>query len=469
MSAQAVRVLGQMATLVVLARLLPPQAFGLVAMVSAVGVIFDSIKELGLSSATIQKQDITHGQLSALFWINSGVGAALGCVLLFGAPILAGFYGQPELAPVARWMALGFVASGLTVQHWALLRRQMRFGTIAALETGADLVGFAVGIGLAAAGAGYWALIAQRLASPVLLMFGSWLACHWRPSLPKRTAGVRGLVLYGASVTGSGLAIAFSRSIDQILIGWLWGPAVLGLYERTTRLLMVPVNTINAPIYAAAMPALSRLHEQPERYRAMFGQVMQKLALLTMPSFVLAALTADWVVEILFGPSWQQAIPLVAFFSLAAASLPVLQAAGLLFLTQARTAEMLRANLIDTALCIVSILAGLPWGVVGVAASLALIGVFVRLPIGFWLATQGGPVSLGFLWRAIAPAISAAAAVAVSVSALRRFEEAPTLPALASTAALALAMMLLTLLAWPETRRELRQLLNRRAVVVRAG
>ncbi|SKA37930.1 polysaccharide transporter, PST family [Enhydrobacter aerosaccus] len=460
LSAQGVRVLGQMGTLVVLARLLPPTAFGLLAMVAAIGAILDLVKEFGLSAATIQKQDITQAQVSALFWINAGVGLVLGLGLFLSAPLLARFYEQPELADVARCMSLGFVASGLTVQHWALLRRQMRFSTIAGLETVGDLVSFAAGIGLAVAGAGYWALVVQRLCAPLLLLAGSWLFCRWRPAAPRPTEGVRGLLSYGASVTGSQLAVAFARSIDQILIGWLWGPAVLGLYERTTRLLMMPVNTINAPIYAAAMPGLSRLLEQPARYRTFFAQVIQKLGLLTMPPFALAAVTADWVVEILFGPSWAQAVPLVALFSLYAVFLPVLQASGLLYLTQARTTEMLRANLIDAAITVAAILAGLYWGVTGVALALTGIGLVVRLPLAFWLSTRHGPVGIGVLWRAVAPPASAAIAVVLSVSLLRRVEPDPTLTALASTAAVALTATLLALLAWPETRREIQTLLS---------
>jgi polysaccharide transporter, PST family len=434
LSAQMVRVLAQVATLVVLARLLPPSAFGLLAMVAAIGAVLDLVKEFGLSAATIQKQDISHAQVSALFWINAGVGTTLGLGLFLAAPLLARFYGEPELDAVARWMALAFVASGLTVQHWALLRRQMRFGAIAGLETLADLLSFGTAIGLSVAGAGYWALVAQRLISPILLLVGSWALCRWRPAPPARTAGVSGLLRFGASVTGSGLAVAFSRSIDQILIGWLWGPALLGLYERTARLLLLPINTINAPVYAAAMPALSRLIDQPARYRSMFGQVMQKVALLTMPAFALAAVTADWIVRILLGPSWAEAIPLAALFSVSAIYLPVLLAVGLLYMTQARTGEMLRATLIDAALCVASILAGLNWGVVGIAAALATVGLLVRIPVAFWLATRHGPVSAGFVWRAIAPPASAAAAVAVAVGYLRRFEAEPTWAALATTA-----------------------------------
>ena len=331
LAAQAVRVLGQMATLVVLARLLTPQAFGLLAMVAAVGLVLDLLKELGLSSATIQKPDLTHAQVSSLFWINAAAGVLLASGLALAAPLLAAFYDQPELGPVARWLALGFALSGLTVQHWALLRRQMRFAAIAGLETAADFAGFAAAITLALAGEGYWALVVQRLVSPAVLLVGSWIICRWRPARPAPAQGVRDLLRFGASVTGSGLASALARSLDQILIGWLWGPAALGFYERTSRLLLLPINTINAPVYAAGMPALSRLADQPERYRAMFCQIVQKLGLLTMPVFAVVAVMADWVIDILFGPAWRAAVPLALMFSVSATFLPVLLTICLLY------------------------------------------------------------------------------------------------------------------------------------------
>jgi PST family polysaccharide transporter len=470
LSAQAVRLLGQIGTLAVLARLLPPSAFGLLAMVAAIGAVLDLLKEFGLSAATIQKSTISHAQLSNLFWINAAAGLVLAAGLFLSAPLLARFYGQPELSSVTRWMSLTFVASGFTVQHWALLRRQMRFVAIAGLETAADLAGFAAGIAVALADGGYWALVAQRLVTPLLLMSTTWIWCRWRPARPVSRAGVGGLLRFGASVTASQLAIAFSRSIDQILIGWLWGPAVLGLYERATRLLMLPVNTINAPIYGAAMPAMSRLAAEPDRYRALSLQVLQKIGLLTMPAFALTFVNADWLVEIVFGPSWREAAPLAALFSLIATYLPVQQALGLLYLSQARTKELLLATLADAALCVAAILAGLNWGAVGVAGMLAAVGLLVRLPLSFWLATRFGPVRFTAVWRAVAPPATAALAVTAALGCFRHFQATPGLAALVVTAALAVFVTLAVLALWPETRREMAAAfssllpLNRRAV-----
>src|SRR5260221_8869115 len=199
--AQGVKIIVQFGAVAVLARLLPPQAFGLIAMVAAFGGVLDLIKEFGFSAATIQRPDITRAQVTTLFWINAAVGTAIAVALVLAAPLIARFYHQPELVTVTRWLAPGFLISGLTTQHWALLRRQMRFATIAAVETGAEVAGFTVAIAVALAGEGYWALVAQRLVVPTLALIGSWTLCRWRPGRPRRGTPVGGAVRFGVSLT----------------------------------------------------------------------------------------------------------------------------------------------------------------------------------------------------------------------------------------------------------------------------
>ena len=463
MAGQALRVMLQAGAIIILARLLPPSAFGVLAMVAALGVVLDFAKDLGLSAATIQKDDLTEAQISALFWINAGAGCVLALALFLGAPVLAHFYGQHVVEPVTKWMALAFIMSGLTVQHWALLRRQMRFGAIAVMEVAADLAGFATAIALAYAGAGLWALVAQRLVTPGVLMVGAWLACRWRPGRPRRADGLGGLLRFGVQVTAGGLVTALTRSVDQVMIGWLWGPTVLGLYERTTRLLLLPINSINAPVYAVGMPALSRLAAHPEPYRRACRQLLQKVALLTMPVFAVVCVTADWVVQILFGSAWTQAVPLVQWFAISATYLPIVMAVGLLYFTQDRTGEYLHATVIDAMLCLASILLGLASGAVGVAAAIAVVGVVVRTPMAFWLSTRHGPMRQRDVYSAVLPAIVAAVLSGAAVWAVRRFylqDATLSVGHLAVVALTALVMMGLTLVAFAELRRELAMLLR---------
>ncbi len=462
-SAQAVKMLTQFAAAVVLTRLLSPAAFGLTAMAMALNTFLDPIKELGLSAATMRKSDITADQVTALFWINAGAGALISLGLFLAAPLVASFYGEPELIPIARWLALAFAISGLAGQHWALLRRQMRYTVIAGLETSTEITAFACAVTAALLGAGYWALVIQRLMVPTLILIGTWSTCRWRPGLPKLVPGVRDLFGFGASVTICNVAVAITRSVDQILIGWLWGPITLGLYERTTRLLQVPITNIYAPVYAVAMPALSRIAHQLERYRRAYCEMLEKLAMITMPAGALVAITADWVVEFLFGSAWREAAPLIAFFALAATYQPSLITTNLLYLTQNRPREMFRAVIVDSTISIASIAIALPFGVVAVAGAFAVAGLLLRLPIGFWLATLRGPVLLRDIVATLSPSAIAAGAVAVAVWVVRQMLEARGVSAiegLAISAATALVVALATFYAIPQSRRTVHAILR---------
>lgn len=433
--ALGVKIAVQFGTVMILSRLLPPQAFGLLAMIAALTEILEQIKDFGLSAATIQKSDITHEQVTALFWINCLLGAAVAAALFTAAPLIALFYGQPELVEITRWLALAFVVSGATTQHWALLRRQMRFNTTAAIDVGCELLAMAAAVAAALAGAGFWALVAQRLVYCVAVLLATWITSGWWPGRPRRCPGMKPLLVFGGSVTGSGIIGAVGRSVDQVLIGWYWGALPLGLYERAYKVLMSPVNTVTTPIYSVGLPALSRLQDDPARYRRAYLSLSEKLAMVTAPAAALAVVAADWVVVLLLGPQWHASAPIVAWLAAAAALMPVAVTTGLLFVTQDRAVELFKVGMLNSAVTIASILIGLPFGPIGVAASFATGTLFVRVPLSFWLAGRKGPVTVGDLFGSVAPSAIAGCAVFAGVFAFRHL-------ALVQTASPIVALML---------------------------
>ena len=456
--AQGFKIAIQLGTLVILSRLLPPQTFGLLAMIAALTEILEQIKDFGLSSATIQRTDITHEQVSALFWINSAIGVAVALALFAGAPYLADFYGQPELTEITRWLALAFFISGATTQHWALLRRQMRFRTVASIDVGAEIFGMATAVVAALAGAGIWALVAQRLASSAAVMLATWSTSHWRPGWPRRCAGLKSLLVFGGSMTGHGIIHILVRNIDQVLIGWYWGPLQLGLYERAYKLLMSPTNTVTVPLYSVGMPALSRLQEDPERYRRTYLLLSEKLAMLSVPAAALMIATADWIVALLLGTQWHDAAPILAWLGVAAALMPVAVTTGLLFVTQDRTPELLKFGMLGATIGIAAILIGLPFGPVGVAASFALSTTFVRVPICFWLAGRKGPVTVADLFASISPSVVAGCAVFAAVFAFRHLapvQSASPIVALLLCACVTLGVAATCFVCIPRSRRAL--------------
>jgi PST family polysaccharide transporter len=456
--AQGFKVAIQFGTVMILSRLLPPKVFGLIAMIAALTEVLDQIKDFGLSAATIQKTDITYDQISALFWVNVAIGAAVALLLFTCSPYIAAFYGQLELIEVTRWLALAFVMSGATTQHWALLRRQMRFRAAAAIDVGSELLGMTTAIVAALTGSGLWALVEQRLAYSAAVMVCCWSLSGWRPGAPRRSAGLKPLLVFGGSMTAHGIINILSRGIDQILIGRVWGPLSLGFYERAYRLLMNPINTVTVPLYSVGMPALSRLHADPDRYRRAYLSLSERLAMVTVPAGALMVLDADWIVAVLLGPQWHEAAPILAWLGVAAAPMPLVVITGLLFVTQDRAPELLKVGILTSTVSVISILIGLPYGPVGVAASFALGSTFVRGPLCFWLAGRRGPVTTSHLYGSIVPSMIACAAVFAAVFALRHLpgiDKASAIVGLLLSAGIAVAAGALSFLCIPRSRRVL--------------
>ncbi|HMB74087.1 MAG TPA: oligosaccharide flippase family protein, partial [Gammaproteobacteria bacterium] len=197
-------------SIAILARLLVPEHFGLIGMVTAITAIAERFKDLGLSVVTVQREEISHEQVSALFWVNAALGLAAGLIVAALAVPIASFYADERLVYITLAIALTFVWGGLAIQHQAILRRSMKFGQIATINISASLGSIVIAIVLAANGFGYWALVAREVARSVLVAIGTWACCRWVPSLPTRRTGARAMVSFGGSVTAVQLATHFS-------------------------------------------------------------------------------------------------------------------------------------------------------------------------------------------------------------------------------------------------------------------
>jgi len=389
------------------------------------------------------------------------------------AAALAWFYDEPAMLKITLAFGAGFLISGLSTQHLALLRRQMRFSLLAGIQMGAEIVGMTAAVIAALAGADYWALVIQRLVWAVCLAAGGWLFCGWRPGRPAGLRQVRDLLGFGGNVTGSNLANLLVRNLDQILIGWYWGATPLGYYDRAYKVLLVPISSLNFPLFSVAMPTLSRLADQPERYRRAYLRVVEKLNMTTMPAAALLIAAPDLVVHLLFGPQWAPAAPIMAWLGVATLYQPILQTFGWLLMTQNRTNEMLRWGTVCSGITAAGVVVGLPFGAAGVAAGFALSGLFVRLPCQFWVIGRRGAVSARDLYGSMVPSFAAALAVAGSTWALRHWSlwqqqlaDRP-LTALALLAAIAAAISLACFVLLPQSRDSLRDMRTLAGMAVR--
>lgn len=419
-ASQAVRFFTGIGATVILARLLTPNDYGLIGMVAVVTGFVSIFKDMGLSVATIQREEISNAQISTLFWVNVGLSFAVMILTAAIAPVVAWFYGEPRLTLITIGLAAGFLFGGLTVQHEALLKRQMRFRALVATEFVAVIVGLVVGITLAWRGAGYWALVANQLVQGFVYATGIWIVSGWKPSLPVRGAGVRSMLAFGGNLTGFHVVNYFARNLDNMLIGRFWGSAQLGLYAKAYQLLLLPIDQINAPIAAVAVPALSRLTHSPERYRKAYLRILEKIAMVTMPGMAFMIGTSDWLVALILGPQWVQAGRIFAILGLAG-MVQFANTTGWLFMTQNRAHHMFQWGLIGGTITILSILIGLPWGAVGVATSYSVTTVCVVVPLLLYFVGRVGPVRTADFYRTIAPSACAALSTVVALFLFRKW------------------------------------------------
>ena len=441
-------------TTMVLARMLVPEDFGLVAMLMAIVMFVEMFRDMGLSSATVQRATITHEQVSTLFWINILFSLLVGGLIFAAAPYLAAFYEEDRLTNIARALAVMFAIGGMNAQHSALLTRQMRFraqGIVTIIAMTLSSVG-AITIAYYARqhGAGYWAVVAQYLIQAVVMTVGMWIASGWMPGLPRRDADVGPMLRYGINFALFGFINSFSRSMDSVLIGWKLGPAAVGLYSKAYQLVLMPVMQINTPLGRVAMPALSRLQNEPERYRRFYVNAVGITTFLGMPIIAFLFVAAESAIDLLLGHQWIDAVPLFRILGPAAFFGTFNVATGWVYTSLGTTNRQLKWGLFSSGLTVIGFFIGLKYGgAEGVAAAFSIVYCGINLGVpGLMYCYRGTPLRLRdaieALWRPMVTSIAAGIALYL----LTHFVFTPPVHALPSLLVQGVLYGLLYVLAW---------------------
>jgi PST family polysaccharide transporter len=365
--AQSGRFVLQIGSLMILARLLSPEAFGLVAMVTSLIGIAELIRDFGLSSAAIQAKHLSHRERTNLFWINVAIGTVCAVLAVVLAPLIADLYDEQRVYSIVLALSGMLVVSGITTQYRADLSRNLRFRALAAVEFSAQALGVAVAIIAAALGADYWAIVAQQITFVFVTCILSVVFSRWRPGLPNRHTSVRRFVRFGTSVLGTQMLGYATNNIDNVTLGAVWGPGPLGIYSRAYQLLMVPINQINDPTSRVILPILSRVHDDPPKYQRYVEKAQYVGTYVIGPAFAVAAGLAGALVAVLFGPKWTGVTPVFIALALGGVFRGMGLVTYLAFLSSGKAGQQFKMYLVTRPFMMGMIVAGLPWGSVGVA------------------------------------------------------------------------------------------------------
>lgn len=413
---QGVKLLLNTASIVVLARILTPEDYGIVGMAAVVFSFISLLKDLGLTFSIVQSPDVNDEQLSSLFWTNLIFGFLLCGSGILISPFLARLYGEARVAQAMEIYSLDFVLSGLITVHQSLVRRKMLFKRLVTIDVSSTFVGLGASVMLALLGCGYISPIIGAIATDCCTAVMVWFVAQWRPKAMLRWSSMKDLMGFGGQLMGFNILNFLSRNLDNFLVGKYIGPTALGSYSRAYSLFLQPINQINLPISYVATPVLSRLRDSEDSYRRAYTQILQIVTLAAFPLVIYLYFSSSALVSLFLGDKWITVTPILRFLSIVGLVQPISNTTGWLFVSQGRAKDQLIWGVIDSVLTIAAFIAGLPWGVEGVAAFYSITGVVIRTPILIWIVGRKGPVRSHDLVKTSLPALGIGAVLVAELS-----------------------------------------------------
>ncbi len=399
----------------ILARLLNPKDFGLVGMVTAVTGFVGLFRDFGLSAAAVQRTNVTQEQASTLFWINLLVGTMLALVVLAMSPFVVRFYHEPKLFGVTAVLSTVFLFSGAGAQPSAILERQLRYTTLSVIDIVSLLAGILTGIGMALRGYGYWALVATTTVTPLVYTICVWISAAWVPGMPRRQVGMRSMMRFGGTLTANSVVMYIALNFEKVLLGRFWGADAIGIYGRAYQLVNIPNDNLNSAVSGVAFATLSRLQDDPSRFRSYFLKGYALMLSLTVPITVACGLFAGDMISVFLGPKWTSAVNIFRLLAPTTLAFAVINPMGWLLMSLGLVARGLKISLVLAPLMIAGYAAGLPYGPKGVAFAYSAMMLVFAFPMITW-SIHGTVISVSDILLTVSrPLLSGAVAAGLAI------------------------------------------------------
>jgi lipopolysaccharide exporter len=371
----------RMATSLVLARLLEPSDFGLLGLVGVLMVFLQrTIAESGTTNALVQREHVSARLASSVFWFNLTVGAAIAWLFFVCAPVLADVLGEAAASDILRGMSLTFIFSAVVKVPQAMLRREMRFGAIAGLGLVNALVTGVVAIPLALAGHGVASMVIGQVVATVVEAVLTFAIARWRPIPVFRRSELRTVTGYARSMTGFNFVSYFSDAGDKYIVGRFVGTSALGIYNLPYRLLFQPVTALGQVVREILFPLFSRRQHDSERIAHDFLRTVGALALVTFPLCAAVAALGSPLVDVVLGPKWEEAGPVLSVMAIVALQQSIVSTGGVILTARGRTNVLLRWGMISGAVNLTAYVIGVRWGVMGVSVAFLVATTVLAYP-----------------------------------------------------------------------------------------
>jgi PST family polysaccharide transporter len=402
----------------VLARLLAPSAYGLLGMAVVFLAVANTFRDLGTSSALVQRKESSNDITSTLFWINALLGLTGFLVLVALAPVAALMYREPRVTPVLAVLAMSFLISHLSAVHHATLMRAMAFRRLTLIQLTAAIAATLCGIGLALGGAGVWSLVWALLVESTTGTLLLWMMVSWRPAWHLRLADLRQVSSFSLNLVGSRLLLYVIRNVDKALVGRYLGAVTLGYYSLAHGLMMYPLHNISWALVQVLLPAFSRIQDDGERFGRAYLRTIAVISTLSFPLMLGMLITSDLLVLVCFGAQWEPMAPILVILAPAGMVQSASTTTSVVFTAKGRTDWMFRLVLAETVLAVTAYAVGMHWGIVGLATSYSLAHLVWSFPLFMFGARLSG-LAVSEVYRALWPALRDSLLMGAVVEAVR--------------------------------------------------
>ncbi len=380
-----------------LARLLGPESFGLIALASVFLAFINIFLDQGFSQAIVQRKELEPEHLDTAFWTNVVTSILLSLFSILSAGFFAHLYQQPELKLILRWLSLSFIFGGLSSVQSAILQRQLAFKALAIRSLIATLISGVVGVSMAFFGYGIWSLVGQQLTNGFVQVLTLWWVSDWRPKFKFSPVHGKELFAFGINIFAFNIINFFNRRSDDLLIGYFLGPVALGYYSVAYKLLLIMTETLISTTTKVTLPVFSKLQNEPERLRNAFYKATQMAGIIAIPLFLSVAVLAPEIVRVLFGEQWTPSIRVMQILTLIGPLHTILFYNSSVIVAMGKPAWKLWIQLSYT-VNIVAFFLVVKWGIVAVASAYVIRG-YLLSPISLFAVKKLAGINLNYYLR----------------------------------------------------------------------
>lgn len=383
---QAAKLVIQVASVVVLSRLLVPEDFGLVAMVAAFVAFGELFRDFGTTVVGLQRRVLSHQQSSNLFWIATALGCAAALALVALTPLIVELYDEPRLDDIVPALAIAILLNAMSAQLQVHLSRQMRYARLVVADILGVGLGFALATIAAISGWGYWALVAQTLVTAGAGLAARWIASGWHPSRPRRDTSTGGMVRDSAAFGIAQSLTYIAQNLDTVLVGARWNAASLGMYSRAFQLLTVPLSSMMGPLTQVVIPTVNRAQDEGRSPHAVLLRVQFVLGVALVWVYAVTAGIAPWLVPVALGPNWGEVVPIFRILAVGGSFWVFSQVSYWAFVVWNRGGQLLGYNIVSKGITAALILGASFVSIEAVAWAVS-VGLVISWPLNlFWLA-----------------------------------------------------------------------------------